>query len=166
MIAVKKSSPENIYIIQSIAEVTWPVAYGAILPPQQLAYMLNLFYSKEAIELQMQKGHEFVIAYDNAEPAGFASYSSKSIEDGYTWRLHKLYVDPAQQGKGVGQYLLDFVCKDILHQGGTKLELNVNRQNKAIDFYKRNHFTIIKEEDIDIGNGYFMNDYIMLKPLP
>ena len=41
------------------------------------------------------------------------------------------------------------------------IELNVNRQNNAVDFYKRLGFTILKEVDIPIGKGYFMNDYVM-----
>ena len=45
--------------------------------------------------------------------------------------------------------------------GGTKLELNVNRYNKARFFYLKQGFIMIGEEDIEIGEGYFMNDYIM-----
>jgi len=37
----------------------------------------------------------------------------------------------------------------------------VNRQNNAKNFYEKLGFVVIKEEDIDIGNGYFMNDYVM-----
>jgi ribosomal protein S18 acetylase RimI-like enzyme len=40
--------------------------------------------------------------------------------------------------------------------------LNVNRNNKALGFYQKFGFVILREEDIDIGNGYFMNDYIMV----
>jgi hypothetical protein len=41
----------------------------------------------------------------------------------------------------------------------------MNRNNKARQFYEKNGFIIIKEEDIDIGNNYFMNDYVMEKRL-
>jgi len=166
MIVIKKAGPENIYGIQSLAEITWPVAYGNILPQQQLRYMLDLFYSKAALEEQMlQKGHQFIIAFDNDEPAGFAAYSPKSIADNNTWRLHKLYIDPNQQGKGVGKILLDHILSAIKPQGATALELNVNRHNKALGFYQKTGFVITGEEDIDIGNGYFMNDYVMEKSL-
>jgi len=162
MISIKKAGVEDIFIIQSLAEITWPVAYGNILPQQQLRYMLDLFYSKPALEEQMlQKGHRFVIAFDNDEPAGFAAYSPKYTNDTSTWRLHKLYVDPNQQGKGTGKQLLDHIAAAIKPQGAAILELNVNRQNKAIDFYTRYGFKITSEEDIAIGNGYFMNDYVM-----
>ena len=57
--------------------------------------------------------------------------------------------------------MLDFIINDIKPLQAAQLELNVNRKNKAINFYKKYGFTILKEEDIDIGEGYFMNDYVM-----
>jgi ribosomal protein S18 acetylase RimI-like enzyme len=43
--------------------------------------------------------------------------------------------------------------------------LNVNRYNKARFFYEKLGFVIMKEEDIDIGSGYYMIDYVMEKKL-
>jgi hypothetical protein len=39
--------------------------------------------------------------------------------------------------------------------------LNVNKYNKAQYFYSKLGFAIIKEEVIDIGNDYVMDDYVM-----
>ncbi len=69
------------------------------------------------------------------------------------------------QGKGVGKLLLQEVTDRAQQLGQDTLLLNVNRFNVAIDFYKRQGFYVIAEEDIDIGNGYFMNDYLMEKKL-
>lgn len=41
------------------------------------------------------------------------------------------------------------------------LLLNVNRFNKAVEFYKAIGFNILFEENIEIGNGYLMEDYVM-----
>ena len=60
---------------------------------------------------------------------------------------------------------MDEIEKTIIQRGAVSLLLNVNRQNKAKFFYEKLGFTVIKEEDIDIGNGYFMNDYVMEKRL-
>jgi len=46
-----------------------------------------------------------------------------------------------------------------------KVSLNVNRFNKALSFYQKSGYTIVGEENIDIGNGYFMEDYKMEKIL-
>ena len=45
------------------------------------------------------------------------------------------------------------------------MELNVNRYNQAILFYQVQGFKIKEAVDISIGNGFFMNDYIMSKTL-
>jgi ribosomal protein S18 acetylase RimI-like enzyme len=43
------------------------------------------------------------------------------------------------------------------------IRLTVNRQNfKSINFYFKLGFKIEKVADFDIGNGYFMNDFVML----
>jgi len=57
--------------------------------------------------------------------------------------------------------LLQKVCNHAKENGANTLQLQVNRNNIAVNFYKKHGFKIIAEEDFDIGNGYFMNDYVM-----
>ena len=40
-------------------------------------------------------------------------------------------------------------------------ELNVNRNNKALQFYEYMGMRKLRKGDFPIGNGYYMNDYIM-----
>ena len=70
-----------------------------------------------------------------------------------------------QQGKGTGKKLIEHIAETIRTIGATILELNVNRHNKAKDFYIRQGFSVARQENIAIGNGYFMNDYVMELPL-
>ena len=122
--------------------------------------MLNLMYSEKALQEQMQHNHEFIVAYDGVEPIGFASYS---LIEPAVFKLHKIYVLPSQQGRGTGRFIIDHLIKLMKQKGANSLQLNVNRQNNAKDFYEKLGFVVIKEEDIDIGSGYFMNDYVMEK---
>ena len=41
------------------------------------------------------------------------------------------------------------------------MELIVNRNNKALQFYQHMGMRKLREGDFPIGNGYYMNDYIM-----
>ena len=44
-----------------------------------------------------------------------------------------------------------------------EMRLQVNRQNyKAINFYFKVGFVIERVADFDIGDGYFMNDFVMV----
>ena len=160
---IRTADADDINTIGYLAQQIWPVAYREILSPAQLEYMLKMIYSPEAIKQQMNLQQQFLIAELDDDPVGFASYSSLS-KDGL-FKLHKLYVLPGLHGKGLGKALLDFITEEIISLGATTLRLNMNRKNKAKLFYERNGFTIIKEEDVDIGNNYFMNDFVMEKKL-
>jgi hypothetical protein len=48
-----------------------------------------------------------------------------------------------------------------LHPAPCQMRLNVNRQNKAVDFYRHMGMYKLAEGDFPIGQGYYMNDYIM-----
>lgn len=98
--------------------------------------------------------------YEGNSPVGFASFSEieKTI-----WKLHKIYILPQWQGKGLGNIFIDFIINSITLKGAKALQLNVNRNNPAKYFYEKLKFNILRQEDIDIGNRYFMNDFIMEK---
>ena len=154
----------DINTIGFLAQQIWPSTYKNILPAEQIEYMMDLFYSPASLKKQMKEDkHAFILIEDEEGSLGFASYSKISATGIY--KLHKIYVLPALQGKGIGKAMIDFIATNIKPLGATALQLNVNRHNKARSFYERLGFTVIQEEDIDIGNNYFMNDYVMEKKL-
>ncbi len=162
-IVIRKVSTESIPIIQKITYETWPDAYKNILSAKQLMYMLELIYSTSSLQRQINQEHQqFIIASESGADIGFAAFSaiSKSV-----FKLHKIYTLPNQQGKGLGKLLINYIIEEIKKLHATSLQLNVNRHNKAKSFYEHLGFSVIAEEDIDIGNGYFMNDFIMEKKL-
>jgi len=162
---IKPAKLSDIIVINELAHRIWPVAYRDILSPDQMEYMLRLIYSPPSLKKQIQDlHHKFIIVYENKIPVGFASYSLK-INSNTVYRLHKIYILQSVQGKGVGKYVLNKIIVDIKSAGAKFLELNVNRNNTALNFYTKNGFKIIAEEDIDIDNGYYMNDYVMRRKL-
>lgn len=164
---IRFANEEDFSTIRNIAEVTWPVAYGHMLSKEQLDYMMEMMYAEESLIRQHTVlNHIFLLAEDQEGKAlGFASYSMKNKEGiniDY-FHLHKLYILPDLQQTGIGSMLLKAVEDNIRNGNPCILELNVNRNNRAKEFYSKNGFEIIREEDIDIGNGFFMNDYVMAK---
>ena len=160
MIDIKVACIDDLPVIQKLAYETWPAAYLSILGKDQLDYMLEKIYSLAALKYQFSVlKHRFIIVFDDQTPVGFASYCAH--ENSSIYHLNKIYVLPDQQGKNLGKLILNHVITDIKSSGATALQLNVNRHNKAIQFYQKQGFEIIRREDIDIGSGYFMNDYVM-----
>lgn len=158
MFSFKRADVSEIKEIQQLAHQTWPLAYEALLGKEQVSYMLDLIYNEEALKQQFAEGHYFYFIYADDELCGFASFGRY---DDDVWKLFKIYILPGRQGSGTGKALLDFVIRKVISEGASELILNVNRHNKARHFYEKNGFRIVEEVDINIGNGYFMNDYIM-----
>ena len=79
------------------------------------------------------------------------------------FHLQKIYVLPYYQGAHCGSFLFREAIKYIkeVHPGPCLMELNVNRNNKALQFYEHMGMRKLREGDFPIGNGYYMNDYIM-----
>ncbi|QKZ13607.1 GNAT family N-acetyltransferase [Spirosoma sp. KUDC1026] len=167
MITITPATEEQLSTIRSIAYQTWPSTFGAILSPEQIEYMLTMMYSPEALLTQAhEKNHVFLLANESVsqEALGFVSYELDYKGESAT-KIHKLYLLPDSQGKGVGRQLIDCVSELARRHGNDRLSLNVNRNNKAIQFYERIGFSVVKQENIDIGNGYLMEDFVMEKPL-
>lgn len=161
MFSIITANEEHYSIIHSLAHRTWPHTFGKILTQEQIDYMLNWMYSISSLKEQVEKkGHTFILVKNETDFLGYASFEL-NYNNSQNTKLHKIYVLPECQGTGAGKLLMDEVIKRTARAGNKNLLLNVNRENPALGFYKKKGFEIIKTEDIDIGNGFFMNDYVM-----
>jgi ribosomal protein S18 acetylase RimI-like enzyme len=69
-------------------------------------------------------------------------------------------------GFGLGSRLLQRVEREVRGGAGRRLILSVNKRNaKAIAAYQRNDFVIAESVVTDIGGGFVMDDYVMVKEL-
>ena len=155
---------QELSLTRDLAEKIWPFTYGDIISQKQLHFMLEWMYSNDALEKSFDKGNEFYGAFDNTKAIGFFELEFLN-ENPNTVKLQKIYVLPSEQKNGLGTKLLQFGIIHSKNKGANKIILQVNRDNKAVDFYLKNNFSIISEEDFPIGNGYYMNDYVMEKTL-
>jgi ribosomal protein S18 acetylase RimI-like enzyme len=161
---IRKAQTKDIPSIQKIAFDTWPSAYGDILEPAQIDYMLDLMYNKHVLEQQMNASQTFLIIQDGEIDMAFVSFETDYDGQAQT-KIHKIYISPAAQGKGLGKILIEETENEAIKKRNNKLLLNVNRQNKARFFYEKLGFKIAYTEDIEIGNGYLMNDFVMVKEI-
>ena len=160
---IRELNSDELFIIEDLAKVIWPVSFKEMISEQQIDYMLNWMYKPQKLKENHTNGHHFLIYTEGDEALGFVSYEIK--ENKSTIRIHKLYVHHESQKKGIGKRLLEHVKKIGLNEKMTHLDLFVNRTNPAVGFYKLKGFYIDQEIDLDIGNGYFMNDYLMKKKI-
>jgi GNAT superfamily N-acetyltransferase len=160
--------------IRSVSERTWPSTYGHIISQEQIDFMLDLMYSDESLEKQMDSGCVFYIASikkenEQWEAVGFCSVSpeeeennsTEKVEGSKAHKLNKLYVLPSAQGTGAGKALLNKSIEVVKAAGSSSLFLQVNKLNTAYSFYLKHGFIKEAEYKFDIGNGFYMDDYVM-----
>ncbi len=165
MIVISEANSSDFNTIREIAYTTWPETYGAIISKEQLDYMLEKFYSDATLNDNLNtKNHHFLLAKEDNNCLGFASYEPDYLGEKVV-RLHKIYLLPKAQGKGVGKLLISAIEKIAIQLNQNGISLNVNRFNKAFDFYTKIGFECIGEEDIELDFGYLMEDFKMLKKL-
>lgn len=76
--------------------------------------------------------------------------------------LSKFYLKKEYRGCGLSKPMLRFVVKNCEERHLHSISLHVNRNNPAVEAYKKIGFVISGEEKTDIGNGFVMDDYTML----
>ncbi len=151
-------------LISRLGHEIWRQVYPPIIGEEQVEYMLESMYNTEALNHQItQQGHLFFIAYLDGEAIGFVSCSYHHGVEHNRTRIHKLYLYPSVQGKGLGAKMVNHIEALSKEQGDTALELNVNKYNPALHFYQKTGFAIESEVVLDIGKGYVMDDYVMVK---
>lgn len=177
---------QDISTVAELASHIWQAHYMSLIGAEQVAYMLSQFQSEPAIQQQCQQGMTYVLvekgaprsyghfsfqwrvsdsstALASTEAIGYAAYASVS---GETLHLSKLYVRPAYQGCGAGKALLNHVEESALGSGTECLELTVNRSNvSALHWYQRQGFVKKEAAKKPIGQGFYMDDWVMEKVL-
>lgn len=155
---IKSGSDEDLKELSKLAQRIWNVHYPPIIGHAQVDYMLGNIYSIESLKRQINIERNIIYgAYSENEMTGFIAYSKTGPEEYF---IHKLYVNTDSHRKGIGRSLFEFVLKNLKPK---RIRLTVNRENyTAINFYFKIGFIIEKIIDIDIGEGFFMNDFVML----
>ena len=165
-ILIKKASEENLKTIHDMAQVVFRHTDKEILSPEQMEYMMDMMYSMPNLLIQLKEGHHYYIAYEDQTPCGYVSVQHEGAdgEGVEVFHLHKIYVMPDAQGKGIGIGLFNRAVehvKDACAGKSARIELNVNKFNKSVEFYKHIGMRVLLEEDFPIGNGFYKTDYIM-----
>jgi diamine N-acetyltransferase len=158
-----KASKGDVAVIQDIATRTWFVTYGPTHSMAQLDYMLAKYYSITALEEDILN-KDYFIFHDSGVEKGFISMEHHYLNQPVT-KIHRLYILPEFQNEGIGKKLIQFTEKESINNLISAIELNVNRLNKAKTFYEKNGFEVIKTIDIEIGEGYLMEDFVMRKKI-
>jgi diamine N-acetyltransferase len=155
------TSDEQIEQVVSLAREIWTEHYTSIIGIEQVNYMLDKFQSNSVIKQQIDEGlHYFLLGNDI--PIGYLALKVESPD----LFVSKIYLLASFRNQGYGKLLMQFTENFGQENNCTQLKLTVNKYNlTAIKAYKKLGFTQKREVVFDIGNGYIMDDYEMVKPI-
>ena len=157
----RRASESDIPLLRQLAERIWRDYYPAIIGEAQVEYMLPRMYAEDVIHKEIADGVVWEIGSENDVPIAFCSVGPENSERA---KLHKLYLDPASHGRGLGRLMIERAIQIAQELGATELCLQVNKQNaRAIRAYERAGFNVEREAVVDIGGGFVMDDYVMVR---
>ena len=151
-----KVKNEDIKDLAKLTDEIWHEYWPCILSAEQIDYMVEKFQSENAIFNQI-KNENYTYYFINYENQNIG-YIGVSPHNDYLF-LSKLYIKKEFRHKGIGKTVFEKI-KDF---GFDKIQLTVNKYNQnTIDAYLKYGFKIIDSVVSDIGNGFVMDDYIMV----
>lgn len=131
--------------------------FDPIIGKAQNDYMLQKFQTAEAIGRQLAQGYQYYVVHNQqCHAVGFLAFYPRQ-QDLY---LSKFYLQKDARGQGYARTMLQFVLEQAALVGKDKIVLNVNRNNPVVQVYEHLGFVKTGEEKNDIGNGFFMDDFV------
>ena len=166
-IAVRVASVKDIQIIRELARISFCATYMSIISKEQIEYMMQWMYSEETLRRELAGNVTYLLLELEGKAVGYVSFGPESDAtcQPESYHLHKIYLLPEVQHLGLGTLLFRAAEERMREAGASFFELNVNRHNPALSFYKRMGMKIARSGDFEIGEGFFMNDYILRKDL-
>lgn len=156
---------EDLPPIAALAAITWRAHYPGIISAAQIEHMLARMYDLDTLRAEVLTGGiRYHCARVEGELSGFSAFGPTTTPGEF--KLHKLYVHPTRQRRGVGRALIQNVERLVAETGGQTLILAVNKANhQAIAAYRQNGFMVRESVVVEIGGGFVMDDYVMAKPV-
>ena len=155
--------PADVDAVVSLAREIWDEFYVPIIGRAQVDYMVAKFQSAPAVAGQIEAGYEYFLVRQDGLPVGYLAFVAKADERALF--VSKFYLLRCTRGAGTGRVCMEFIERLARQRGLGLLWLTVNKGNPSVNVYKRLGFRIAAELVMDIGSGFFMDDYRMEKPL-
>lgn len=161
---VEVSTDDQIRIVEELAGEIWTEHYTPIIGRDQVEYMLDKYQSQKSISDQIQKeGYKYYLISEDKKNSGYIGYISVQFREDELF-LSKIYIKDNKRGKGFGRLAINYLQRLAKENNVSKISLTVNKNNiNSIKAYEKigfeNHGSVVQ----DIGNGFVMDDYKMVK---
>ena len=166
-----------------VAHEIWHGYWPPIIGQAQTDYMVNTLQSVPALKKAiLEDGYQYWLLVDEDGIAGYTGcdiermtgdethdkpFHHSPVVDA-TWKhrlfISKIYLYPRARGKHYASRVIEFYEQLCQNENLPVMYLMVNRRNElGLRAYKGRGFQIMEETEADIGEGFYMIDYIMAK---
>lgn len=151
-------APDELEDVRAMATRIWWDCYRGMIPDDQIRQMLGWMYAPGRLADEMASGVRWEWLETGGAPRGYLSWEHR----GEVVHLHKLYLERAWHGLGLGQRMLQHLGQQARAAGASWIELRVNRANeRALRAYRRAGYQRVADDIRDIGDGFVMDDHIL-----
>jgi GNAT superfamily N-acetyltransferase len=181
------TTPALVEQMAALGREIWLDYWPALIGREQTEYMLETMHSAEAIQRSIdEEGYVWlfvsdeagtVVGYSSAAPEHVDANGSaagaydptihgRAINDCARDRLFisKIYLRAGERGKHYSTAIVEHWAAYAREHGLMALYLTVNKGNElGTRAYTHQGFKSIESRESDIGNGYIMDDYVMMK---
>ncbi|HZX95402.1 MAG TPA: GNAT family N-acetyltransferase [Myxococcales bacterium] len=157
---IRPATDGELELVSQLAGSIWRAYYPSIISREQIEYMLARMYDVTQLRKDVERGVIYELVFDGERAIGFCGYERLEGE----LKLHKLYLEVSEHGRGIGSFALRHVEDEARRRGVPVVVLGVNRFNaRALRAYERNGYNLRHELKTDIGGGFVMDDFILEK---
>ena len=151
-------------VVASLGERIWRQHYASIISASQIEYMLAGRYAPNKLVAYINADDRWLLVVrEGGDAVGYFSYARLSAEE---MKLEQLYLLAERRGRGLGSLMMTHVEAHARTLGCTRVVLTVNKRNtSSIAIYEARGFVIRESAVFDIGDGYVMDDSVMVKML-
>jgi diamine N-acetyltransferase len=168
-IIIREATVEDAELIADLSRQTFYETFAADNRKEDMDKFMNEQFTKEAlIEEVGAHGNIFLLAYIDEEISGYARLREKKdklFNYKSTLEIARIYAATHFIGKGVGKKLMEASIAYARRLQKEIIWLGVWEKNqRAIDFYKKFGFEKFSEHDFVLGNDV-QKDWLMKKDL-
>ena len=165
-VEVRPATTSDVPALSALAKRSWFDAFGASVPPDEADAELDATRS-EAYFGDALTCHTILVAEANGVLLGYVQFGEVNIQELEVrpgdQELQRLYVETAEQGRGVGRALMEAALRHPRLADAPRVYLQVWDENeRAVRMYERSGFRTVGHTRFTIGSGEVVEDLVML----
>ena len=144
---IREATAADADAVAALGAVAFARTYDGMFEPAVIAAVVDQTYNPHEVRSYIERaagdpGAHFLVAEAGGRVVGYLDYDTRGAEP----ELHRIYVEPALIGGGIGALLLE-----ELHRrqpsGSTYILMVAAENERAVRFYERHGFTVDAEVD-------------------